>query len=73
MTSVPAREGDEHELQLFSLPGRSGLAVRVRVVRVVREGLEKDHHPCGLAVEFVGLDEDGRARLETFVKAGLRR
>lgn len=70
ITSAPAREGEQHELQLFALPGRAGLVVQARVVRVVREGLEKDHHPCGLAVEFVGLDEAGRSRVESFVRAG---
>jgi hypothetical protein len=73
VTGVPVAVGDELALHLFAVPGGSALSVRVRVVRVVRDGLEKDHHPCGLAVEFVGLGEDGRQRIEGYVRAGLRR
>ena len=70
ITSAPAGEGEQHALQLFALPGRAGLVVQARVVRVVKDGVERDHHPCGLAVEFVGLDEAGRSRVESFVRAG---
>jgi hypothetical protein len=73
VTGAAAAVGDELVLKLFVLPGSSGLAVRARVVRVVPGGREQDHHPRGLAVEFVGVDEAGRARLESYVRAGLRR
>ena len=72
-TGVSVAVGDELALHLIAVPGRSTLSVRVRVVRVVREGLEKDHHPCGLAVEFVDLAPDGRQRIESYVGAGRRR
>jgi hypothetical protein len=73
VTGVSVAVGDELALHLFAVPGGAALSVRVRVVRVVRDGLEKDHHPCGLAVEFVGLGDDGRQRIESYVRAGLRR
>lgn len=72
ITRAPARAGVEYTVRLFVLPGRAELALRARVVRVVSRGEEKDHHPHGVAVEFVSLDDDTRARLESFVKAGLR-
>jgi hypothetical protein len=73
VTGVSAAVGDELALHLIAVPGKSTLSARVRVVRVVREGVEKDHHPCGLAVEFVGLAPDDRQRIESYVRAGLRR
>ena len=73
VTGAAAAVGDELVLKLFVLPGSVGLAVRARVVRVVPGGQEQDHHPRGLAVEFVDVDEAGRARLESYVRAGLRR
>lgn len=73
VTSAAAAVGDELVLRLFVLPGSSALAVRARVVRVVAGGQEQDHPSRGLAVEFVGVDEEGRARLESYVRAGLRR
>jgi Tfp pilus assembly protein PilZ len=73
ITRTHARVGEEYVLGLFVLPGPSELTLRVRVVRVVQSGQEKDHHPLGLAVQFVGVDDAERARLELFVKAGLGR
>jgi hypothetical protein len=73
VTGAAAAVGDELVLQLFLLSGGSGLALRARVVRVVPGGQEQDHHRRGLAVEFLGVDEADRARLESYVRAGLRR
>ena len=68
ITRIHLRRGEE--VRLVVLPGGGELALRARVVRVVQGSQEKDHHPRGVAVHFVGLDEAARARLETFVKAG---
>jgi hypothetical protein len=73
VTGIAASPGDEFSVRLFVLPGQSGLAVRVRVVRVVRGSSEQQHHRGGLAVEFLDLDEESRARIEGFVKAGMLR
>lgn len=73
VTGVAASVGDELVLKLFVLPGSSGLSLRARVVRVVTSDQEQDHHPRGFAVEFAGVDEAGRVRLESYVKAGQRR
>jgi hypothetical protein len=68
ITRVHLRLGEE--VRLVVLPGGGELALRARVVRVVQGSEEKDHHPRGVAVHFVGLDAEARARLECFVKAG---
>jgi hypothetical protein len=73
VAGIPVSVGDELVLKLFALPGQAGLSVRVRVVRVARSNEEQQHHLGGLAVEFLDLDEAGRARIEGFVKDGLRR
>lgn len=73
ISTAPAQVGREYELRLVALPGRTGLALRARVVRAVQAGEEAGHHPCGVAVEFVDLDAAVRARLLAFVQAGLGR
>jgi len=73
ITRARARVGDELVLRLFVVPGHAELTLPVRIVRVVEGDGEHAHHPHGLAVQFVGLDETTRARIEAFVRAGERR
>ncbi len=71
ITRVHLRLGEE--VRLVLVPGSGELAVRAQVVRVVQDGKEDDHHPRGMAVHFLDLDQATRARLETFVRAGAQK
>jgi Tfp pilus assembly protein PilZ len=68
---VAVQVGDEHLLRVLVVPALHELTLRARVVRIVEDGAsESAHHPRGIAVSFVDVDADTRARLESFVKAG---
>jgi hypothetical protein len=68
ITRVELQVGGEHELRLVLPPTLADIVLRVRVVRLVRAGEEGPHHPRGAAVQFVDLDPDTRAGLETLVE-----
>lgn len=68
ITRVHLRLGEE--VRLVVVPGGGELALRAQVVRVVQGSEERSHHPRGVAVRFLELDEAARARLDGFVKAG---
>jgi hypothetical protein len=63
--------GDVHLLKiLVTLPERTELRLRARVVRVSLAQDEGSHHTRGVAVHFVDVDPPARARLEAFVAQG---
>jgi hypothetical protein len=64
---LPLRVGDVHTLKLILMPRRAELALRARVVRVNLERDESHEHPRGVAVHFVDVGPDARARLAAFV------
>ncbi len=69
ITRTDAQVGDEHEV-FITAPGLLDIRLRARVVRAVRAGEEGHTRPQGLAVQFLDMDKDTRARLEAFVAAG---
>ncbi len=69
-TSAPVAEGDTCILKLAPVKGRVQLALRVRVVRVAQSGEESNHHPRGVAVQFLEIDPSTLDLLETFVGRG---
>jgi Tfp pilus assembly protein PilZ len=71
ITRAPVRVGDEHVLRLYAMPGLSEIALRARVVRIVHDGQEGAHRPRGAAVHFLDVDDEARARLESYVRAGI--
>jgi Tfp pilus assembly protein PilZ len=62
--------GDEHVLHVLLPPAIREIALRVRVIRLAQNGDENQHHPRGVAVQFVEVSDEARARLEAFVSAG---
>jgi hypothetical protein len=70
ITGARVAAGEVHRLRLIVVPGRPELALQVRIVRVVQEGPEKLHHPRGVAVQFVAVDEDAHRQLHAFVERG---
>jgi hypothetical protein len=69
-TGAPVVAGDTCVLKLTPMKGRIQLAVRVRVVRVAQSGEESDHHPRGVAVQFLETDPDTLDLLDRFVGRG---
>ena len=66
--------GGEHELRLMQVAGRLELSLPVRIVRIAQSVEETAHHPRGVAVQFLGIDQPTREALEAFVHhVGLRR
>jgi PilZ domain len=62
--------GEEHLLKIMQVPGRFELSLLVRVVRVAQSDAETAHHPRGVAVQFVRIEESAREALEAFVSRG---
>jgi hypothetical protein len=69
ITRLPLQVGEEHELRLLLLPSLSEMPLKVRVVRVITQSQAGMHHPQGLAVQFLQLKSETRARLAAFVEA----
>ncbi len=61
------RVGDVHLLKMLLVPERTELRLRVRVVRVSLEQDESNHHTRGVAVHFLDVSPEERARLQAFV------
>jgi hypothetical protein len=66
-TRAPVTAGETHLLRVLILPARVEIALRVEIVRVSLADHESPHHPRGVAVRFIDLDEPSRSRLEAFV------
>jgi len=66
-TRVSLAIGDEPVLKLLVLPERVELRLPGRVVRVSQPGEESSHHTRGVAVHFLEMDDESRARLAAFV------
>jgi hypothetical protein len=59
--------GETHVLRLLLLPDRGEFELRSEVVRVTQDQPESADHSRGVAVRFVGLDEDTAARLAVYI------
>jgi hypothetical protein len=66
-TRLLLETGDEPVLKLLLLPERAELKIRARVVRVNQLRDESAHHTRGVAVHFLEVDDETRARLASFV------
>jgi hypothetical protein len=66
-TRAPVSAGETHTLKLLILPRRVELELPAEVVRVSLAEHESPHHPRGVAVRFLGLDENARDLLRAFV------
>jgi hypothetical protein len=66
-TRLSLAVGDEPVLKLLVLPERSELKLLSRVVRVNQQRDESAHHTRGIAVHFLDVDDETRARLAAFV------
>jgi Tfp pilus assembly protein PilZ len=71
-TRAPVSVGEAHLLKLLLMPERVELGVRVEIVRVAQASGESHHHPPGVAVRFLDVDEEGRRCLEVFVARELK-
>jgi Tfp pilus assembly protein PilZ len=72
-TRAPVSVGETHRLRLLILPNRAELVLSARVVRISQNAGESSGHPCGVAVQFLHLDEEARRRLEAFVTRQLKK
>jgi hypothetical protein len=66
-TRAPVSAGETHVLRLLILPRRVEVELPAEVVRVSLADHESPHHPRGVAVRFLGLDEEARELLRAFV------
>jgi hypothetical protein len=62
--------GDVHLLKILTPPERTELRLQARVVRLSLAQDEGSHHTRGVAVHFVDVDPQTRARLKAFVGQG---
>jgi Tfp pilus assembly protein PilZ len=66
-TRAPVSAGERHVLKLLLMPERVELSVQAKIVRVAQAEGESRHHPRGVAVHFLEVDEASQHRLEVFV------
>jgi hypothetical protein len=69
-TRAPLSVGDTHLLKLLMVPEKIEMALQAEVVRVSQEDHESKDHPRGVAVRFLGLDDEARERLQIYVARG---
>ncbi len=69
-TRAPLSVGDTHVLKLLMVPEKIEMALQAEVVRVAQEDHESTDHPRGVAVRFLGLDDEARERLQIYVARG---
>jgi c-di-GMP-binding flagellar brake protein YcgR len=72
-TRAPVSAGEAYVLKLLLLPARVEVALPVEVARVSIAEHESAHHPRGVAVRFLHLDERARELLQSFVYRQPRR
>jgi Tfp pilus assembly protein PilZ len=66
-TRAPVEVGETHVLRLLVLPERVEISVKAEVVRLAQNGNESSHHPPGVGVRFVELDDHVREHLAFYV------
>lgn len=66
-TRAPVEAGDSHLLKLLVLPERIEVSVKALVVRIAQDENESEHHPRGVALRFVDVDERSLRSLRMYV------
>ena len=66
-TRAPVSVGETHVLRLLILPERIELSIQAEVVRLAQAATESEHHPRGVGVRFVDLDDEVREHLAFYV------
>jgi Tfp pilus assembly protein PilZ len=66
-TRAPLSVGDVHVLRLLVLPERVEISIKAEVVRLAQTDHESPHHPRGVGVRWVDLDDDVRGYLAFYV------
>jgi hypothetical protein len=72
-TRAPVQAGETHHLKLLVLPERIEVTLQAEVVRVAQDENESDHHPRGVALRFVDVDERSLRSLRMYVAREPRR
>ena len=66
-TRAPLSVGDVHVLRLLVLPERVEISIKAEIVRLAQTDNESPHHPRGVGVRWIDLDEQVREHLAFYV------
>jgi Tfp pilus assembly protein PilZ len=66
-TRAPVSVGETHVLRLLVLPERVEISIKAEVVRLAQKETESSHHPPGVGVRFLDLDDHVREHLAFYV------
>ena len=66
-TRAPVSVGETHVLRLLILPERIELSMQAEIVRLAQAATESEHHPRGVGVRFVNLDDAVKEYLAFYV------
>ncbi len=66
-TRAPVSVGETHVLRLLVLPERVEISIKAEVVRLAQKATESSHHPPGVGVRFLELDDHVREHLAFYV------
>ncbi len=66
-TQAPVSVGEIHTFRLLVLPERVEISIKAEIVRLAQVANESSHHPRGVGVRFVELDDHVREYLAFYV------
>lgn len=66
-TRAPVAVGETHTFRLLVLPERVEISIKAEIVRLAQTANESSHHPRGVGVRFVDLDDHVREYLAFYV------
>jgi Tfp pilus assembly protein PilZ len=66
-TRAPVSVGETHTFRLLVLPERVEISIKAEIVRLAQTANESSHHPRGVGVRFVELDDHVREYLAFYV------
>ena len=66
-TRAPVSVGETHIFRLLVLPERVEISIKAEIVRLAQTANESSHHPRGVGVRFIDLDDHVREYLAFYV------